>query len=78
MIEWVLSGPPLVRTGTPPHWKPFVLQLAEWTFAVVLSRVLCGLVVSHMASQFASIVLCEVWKSDQQGLAAHMNNVPCA
>ena len=56
----IQSESTLVCTGTPPHWKPFVLQLAEWTFAVVLSRVLCGLVVSHMAFHFARVLLCEV------------------
>lgn len=58
-------------TGTPPHWKPFLLQLAEWTFAVVLSRVLCGLVVSYMASQSARGCAVLVWKYDQQDLCMH-------
>ena len=46
-------------TGTPPHWKPFALQLAEWTVAVVLSRVICGLVVSRM-TEHADLVMCMI------------------
>ncbi|KAK9916448.1 hypothetical protein WJX75_002720 [Coccomyxa subellipsoidea] len=31
--------------GTPPSWKPFLLQMAEWTGAVILARIICGSVV---------------------------------
>ncbi len=50
-----------------------MLQLAEWTFAVVLSRVICGLVVSHLASHFARLMLYGVWELDQQDLLAHVH-----
>lgn len=35
----------ITGAGTPPRWKPFLLQLAEWTLAVILSRFTCGSVV---------------------------------
>ena len=32
--------------GTPPQWRRFGLQLAEWTSCVILARLVCGSVVS--------------------------------
>ncbi len=34
-------------TGSPPTFRPFLLQLVEWTGAVIMARIICGSVVRH-------------------------------
>ena len=38
-----------VSAGVPPRWSRFVLQMVEWTAAVILARIVCGSVVSAAA-----------------------------
>ena len=38
----------MMPSGSPPHLQPFLLQLAEWTGAVILSRIVCGSVVCSL------------------------------
>lgn len=47
----------VVWAGTPPSWKPFLLQLAEWTGAVILARIICGSVVFPLSARTALLPL---------------------
>ena len=61
----------IIGAGTPPRWKPFLLQLVEWTLAVILSRFICGSVVclpAHLNMHGSDICL------SYNGRELHMSN----
>ncbi|KAK9821719.1 hypothetical protein WJX81_003315 [Elliptochloris bilobata] len=54
---WYLKVAECGSYGTPPQWRRFAVQLAEWTSCVITARLVCGSFVIGLRQQLSGLAI---------------------